>query len=91
MLAYANGLGDRKLVNHEKQADFLLSDDRGLRKAAKTILTHTAILHTGSILIFAKSEDLIDSVKDLLDKLLNEGIWMDDKVYNEILIQSGEL
>jgi len=78
------------ILSQERQADFLLVDDRDLRKIAQTMLTKTAILYTGSVLIYAKREGFIDKVRDLLDEMREEGIWMDDEVYEQILAQAGE-
>ncbi|MEK7395960.1 MAG: DUF3368 domain-containing protein [Candidatus Poribacteria bacterium] len=79
------------ILAKEKQADFILSDDRELHKQAKLVLKKTDVLYTGAVLIFAKQEGIIDNVKDLLDEMREKGAWIGGNIYDSILLRAGEM
>src|SRR5665648_47327 len=72
----------------EQQPDVVFLDESEARRVANLYgLRITGII---GILMRAKSEGKIVSLRDELDKLRNEaGFWIDDKLYNRVL-QSAE-
>ena len=47
-------------------------------------------LGTGGLLILAKQAGLLDSVKDVLSQIRDEGLWISDSVFEAILNVAGE-
>jgi uncharacterized protein len=74
----------------EVQADQMLIDERrGRLVAARFNLRYTGIL---GILVEAKSQGLITSVKLLLDALVNKaGFWVAEPLYKSVLEHVGEI
>ncbi|MFP4124971.1 DUF3368 domain-containing protein [Coleofasciculus sp.] len=68
----------------ELRADQVLIDERrGRLVAARLNLNYTGIL---GILVEAKQQGLISTVKPLLDALINQaGFWVDAHLYNKVL------
>lgn len=71
------------------KADRLLIDERkGTRFAAQFGFTTIGLL---GVLIIAKQNKLIPSVKDLVDKLKETNFWMSHSLYRQILKIANEL
>jgi predicted nucleic acid-binding protein len=66
----------------------LLMDDRGPLLFARSL--GIWVVTTPLILIAAKQNRLIGTVKDRLDALRNTGFWMSDVAYWEVLRNCGE-
>ncbi|HGJ64072.1 TPA: DUF3368 domain-containing protein [bacterium] len=73
----------------ETQADMLLLDEKDARNVASIYgLKTTGVI---GILLRAKSENLIDSMKEYLDRLKNDaGLWLDEAFYQKILEIANE-
>jgi len=80
------------ILAKELEAAYLLIDDKKAHDVAAYFLTDTQIvlLRSGSLLILAKEEGLIEEVKPFLDKMIREGVWISERDYERILRQSGE-
>jgi len=72
------------------KSDLLLLDERkGRNVAARFDVVYTGVL---GILLIAKEEKLIDSVKSLMDDLISTiGFWIDKEIYNHVLGLAKEL
>jgi predicted nucleic acid-binding protein len=76
-------------LGREINADLLLLDERLARtEAAKLGLKFTGIL---GILVEAKSQHILDSVKPVVDDLIaRAGFWLRDDLYRKVLESVGE-
>ena len=73
----------------ETDADLVIIDERLGRLHAKNAgLKVTGII---GVLVKAKSEGLIESLKPLLDELTEKGVWISEKLKKEILKKIGEI
>jgi len=74
----------------EKQAKLVLLDESDARRTADLYgLSKTGII---GLLIRAKQEDHINSLKVELDRLLNQGgFWVEQRLYNQALNAVGEI
>ncbi len=73
----------------ELKANRLIIDERLGRKIATQ--SGLSIIGVLGILIAAKQRNLIESVKPLLDSLIQEtGFWIEEKLYKEVLHIVGE-
>ena len=72
----------------ESDADLILIDERLGRLHAKNAgLKVTGII---GVLVKAKSEGLIESLKPLLNDLTEKGVWISEKLKKDILKKIGE-
>jgi len=70
-------------------ADFLVIDERKARRIAQ--VNDQKVIGTIGILQKAKDAAIITEIKPLLDKLIEQNIWIDDKLYNAILAKNDEM
>ena len=84
------GLGESEAIvlYKEKNADFLLCDDKKAKKFAKTFGINT--IGSLGILLKAKEKKLIDSISPLLELLKESNIFIDDKTFALVLKMAGE-
>ncbi len=76
-------------LSREFQADVVLLDEKGARRIARRLGLH--VLGTVGLLIWAKHQGLIPSLKDELDRLRQEGGFrLSQDVYEEALRQVGK-
>ncbi len=76
------------ILADEMNADLLLMDDNAAKKTAKFLgMTVTGTL---GILIRAKKEGYIPTVRPLLDALLADGLYISDAVRDYVLEAAGE-
>ena len=84
------GLGESEaiILYKEKNADFLLCDDKKAKKFAQTFGIHT--IGSLGILLKAKEKKLIATIGPLLSLLKESNIFIDDKTFELILEMAGE-
>ena len=76
-------------LSREVQADVVLLDEKGARRAARRL--GLPILGTVGLLIWARHQGLVACLKDELDRLCKEGGFrLSQDVYEEALRQVGE-
>lgn len=76
------------ILAEEINADLCIIDDLLARKYAK-YLGHT-VSGTIGVLLKAKEKGYIIKIKPLLDDLLNNGIYIDEELYNTVLKMANE-
>jgi len=76
------------ILAKEIEADIIIIDDYQARKHAKYLgLNLTGTL---GVLLKAKENNYIESIKPLMDDLIKNDIYIDDTLYNKILKLAGE-
>ena len=86
--ALHNGEVEVMLLAKERNADIVIMDDRLARRHAKYFkLTVTG---TVGVLLRAKSNGIIETVKPILDDLIQCGFYLSDDVYRELLRLASE-
>lgn len=71
------------VLAQELKADQLLIDDLDARKIAKS--KGLQLIGTVGVLLLAKENGLIFSVRDVMDELIANGMWISQRFYQEIL------
>ena len=71
------------ILAKELNANIVLIDENIGYNIAKS--QNLTVYRTLSILITAKEKNYINSIKPLLDDMINRGRWISKKVYNEVL------
>jgi predicted nucleic acid-binding protein len=76
------------ILAREIEANLVIIDETLGRQYAK----HFGLTLTGTfgVLLRAKNENLIPAVKPLLEKLIQNGVWLSDTVFHEVLELAGE-
>lgn len=77
------------VLAQELKADQLLIDDLDARKLAKS--RGLQLIGTVGILLLAKEDGLIASVKDVMDELIANGMWIAERFYVDVLAIAQEL
>ena len=72
----------------QQQADLLLLDDAEGRSRARLY----GLKHTGTvgILLKAKRDGKLPSLRNALDALQDTGFWLDNRLYRKLLQEAGE-
>lgn len=73
----------------EIKADYLLMDER--RGRSKAIELGVPVTGLAGILLAAKSKNILQTVKPVLDDLLRKGFRVNSNLYTEVLRLAGEL
>ena len=76
------------ILAEQLKADRLLVDDGAARRVAAG--RHLNTLGTGGILLLAKQQGHIDSVREALDRLIYHGTRIGQGLYREIIVAAGE-
>ncbi len=76
------------ILGRELEADMLIIDDYLAREYAKYL--GFKVTGTLGLLLKAKENGIIECVKPLVNNLVDNGIYIDDKLYQSILEIAGE-
>ena len=76
------------ILAEQLQADLVILDDGLARRHAKYI--HLNLTGTIGVLLKAKQEGIIENLKNVLNELLEQGFYLSDQVYAEVLKLAGE-
>lgn len=81
------------VLAQEIRADFLLIDEGIAKELAIKVLskTKTVVTGVGGFLFLAKSEGHVNQIKPIITKMREQGVWISDKAFEEILNLAGEL
>ena len=84
------GIGETEVLSFAvKQSDYLpVLDDMLAKKCARSLGIQT--IGTGTILILAKEQGLIESVEQSLRTLQNVGLWISESIIQMLKRQAGE-
>lgn len=73
----------------EKDADFVLIDEKKARKIARKIYG-IPVVGSARILVEAKHKGFIPNVRDALEGMRSAGYWIHDDIVKIVLEQAGE-
>ena len=82
------GESEAIILGKELAADLILLDERAATR--KTRAVGLQAIGTLGVLLMAKNQGLVASLKPLLDDLHNAGFHMSDTLYRQILYSAGE-
>ncbi len=84
------GKGETEVIGFAfKNRDYTpMLDDKAAKKCSMALGLHT--LGTGSVLILAKENGIIDSVEKCLIKLRHSGMWISDEIIHLLKRKAGE-
>ena len=86
------GLGQGELegiaLYKNKEADFLLIDDRRAKNFAK--LNGINVIGSLGVMILAKDKGLIEFIRDDLEKLLDSDLFISQSLIDRVLFEVGE-
>ena len=88
MMELDEGEAETIVLALEQSADLILLDDYDARKVARSF--GLKVTGTIGILIKAKQEGKIRSLKKEINGLMKSGFWIDRELYKRILKESGE-
>ena len=77
------------MLAQELQADTLIIDERTGYRIAQAQGLH--VIGTLTVLLMAKNQGLIPSVKPLLDAMIQRGRWYSQFVYEDFLKKIGKI
>lgn len=83
------GEAEAIMLAKELQADTVIIDERAGYRLAQAQGLH--VIGTLTVLLIARNQGLILSVKPLLDNMIQQGRWYSQFVYNDFLQKIGEL
>lgn len=72
----------------EQQAAQLLIDEQAARRVA--LSRNLPLIGTMGILVLAKRQDLLQSVKTVLDAMRGQGTWISERLYQQIVALAQE-
>jgi len=82
------GEAEAIVLARELNADILLLDEIKARKVAQA--NSQRIIGTIGIIQAAKRNGIVPSVKSCLDELIAQGIWIDRRLYQEVVTNNNE-
>jgi len=88
-ITLGQGESEAIILYKEKNADYFLCDDKKAKKFAKKFGVN--VIGSLGILLKAKESNLIEELKPLLNKLKNSEVFIDDRIFLEVLKIAKEL
>ena len=88
-ITLGQGESEAIILYKERNADYFLCDDKKAKKFAKKFGVN--VIGSLGILLKAKEKNLIKELKPLLNKLKNSEVFIDDKIFLEILKIANEI
>jgi predicted nucleic acid-binding protein len=82
------GEAEAIILAKELNADLLILDEKLGRDYAKKL--NVRITGTLGVLLKAKEMGLIDSVRELLNVLVDKGVWLNPKLIEKVIKLAGE-
>jgi predicted nucleic acid-binding protein len=84
------GPGEHEVISLgvELQADRLILDERPARRLAVSL--GLSVIGTVGLLLAGKERGLFSKIKPELDRLVAARFFMDEELYNRVLLQAGE-
>ena len=82
------GEAETIVLAQEMGADVLILDEKKARKIAQA--NSQKVIGTIGILQMAKDKGLIPNIKTALDALIENGIWINQKLYKAVIDGNGE-
>jgi predicted nucleic acid-binding protein len=76
------------MLADEIKADLVIIDDSLARKYA--LQAGLVVTGTMGILMKAKKASLVEAIKPLLDKMIDNGVYINKRLYNDILDLANE-
>ncbi|MBE9146423.1 DUF3368 domain-containing protein [Planktothrix mougeotii] len=83
------GESEAIVLAEEIKASQLLIDEKAARKVA--MARKLPLIGTVGILVLAKRQGLLDSVKDVLNEMQAKGTRISERLYGQVLILAGEM
>lgn len=77
------------ILGKELEADLLVIDDYIAREYAKYL--DFKVTGTLGVILKAKEKGIIENVKPLIDALIQNGIYIGNEIYEDVLNSAGEL
>jgi predicted nucleic acid-binding protein len=87
-ISLGQGESEAILLYKEKNADFLLCDDKKAKKFAQSFDMN--VIGSLGILLKAKKENVITEILPLVDTLKSSRVFIKDKTYEIVLKMAGE-
>lgn len=89
-LLYELDQGEAEVIvlAREKKIKNVLLDEKIARQQAKILGLN--VIGTLGLLLKAKNKGLLHSIKPLINKILDNGIWINDEIVHGILKEAGE-
>lgn len=90
ILSYTLDRGEAEVLalGYELKPDFVIIDELKGRKIAKYL--EIEVIGTLGLLLMAKELKIFSEVKPLMQQLIEKGIWISSKLYNEVLMLAQE-
>lgn len=82
------GEAETIILANEKKADLVIIDENLGRFHARN--SNLKITGTLGILLKAKNDGLIETIKPLLNELKNKGIWLSEQLIEKVLVLANE-
>lgn len=84
------GIGEREAIALalETEADFIILDDQQARRVARA--RGLQVTGTVGVLIESREKEVILSLRQELDRLIEAGMWISEIFYHRILQEFGE-